>query len=1715
MTYATHCISNAHAKNIADTFQAILGSILNSVTQSAVDIKRLGNHNQQQILKWNGTIPEAVDDLVHHKFRKEVRAHPDSQAVLAWDGELTYNELDILSTRLALHLINLGLKPEQSVPFCFEKSMWTIVSVLAIVKAGGVCVPLEPDHPFDRKKGMVEDTDATILLTSQQQSEKCQGLTNQIVIISHAIIHSLPAIAKDALYDDICNSISTTSAMYIIFTSGSTGKPKGVVWEHQNFSSSIAYHEAGVHLGRAPRVLQFASHVFDCSALEILTTLCLGGCVCVPSDEDKLTNFVNYVNSMNVSWAFLTPTFARLINPRDIPTLKTLVLGGEPIGQDNIDKWSPSLVLVNGFGPSETTICCSSTVVMPGYSNPNHIGKAVGSAIWITDRADVNKLSPIGAIGEILVEGPILARGYLNNEAKSAESFISDPEWSLSSESKQRRRFYRTGDLGRYEADGTLVFIGRRDNQIKVRGQRMDLGEVEHNLHHNDLIEHAVVVAPKVGPCAGKLVVVFTLAKIAIDKLPIDSSLHIISDTHKDELVKVSQIRDYLFEKLPSYMVPNLWCPVYDIPMTVARKLDRISVMRWVTDISQTILNQINDLYSEQTEINRDILPMERRLQAIWADVLNLPIHQVVVDTPFLKLGGDSITAIQIQSRCRMENINITVQDVLRQKTISKLGKLVGATEPGSLSKVDTLHKETDAPFELSPIQQLYIDRVSKPGRDFNQSFLLQPKRAISQEQVHTALNAIVEHHSMLRARFTRSRDAVRKWTQLPSKNVTESYSFRVDDGISSLDYIESVISYSQASLDIESGPLFGANLFNLDSDNDILSGNPQLLFLTAHHLVVDLVSWRIILQDLEEVLSSGRLSAPKSLPFQAWVNLQSQYANGRIQPEQALPFDIPAADYSYWGMAKSFNLTKDSIEQEFTLTRDQTSAIFGSANEPLNTEPLDLLLSAVIYAFAQTFPRQVPAIFNEGHGREPWATDIDLSRTVGWFTTFFPLSVEVADWSNIVEVVRQVKDTRFKVPNNGWSYMASRFLTPGGQKKFANHTPEIVFNYTGSYQQLERDDALLSQTSLDINLSEQAAVVEQIGLFNIGAVILQGTLKFSFSYNRLMKNQSQISQWISRTKDALGMMAENFGTMEKEFTLSDFPHVRMGYKELQGLLELACSHKGVSGAEIQTILPATGFQADTLAATMSKSRKDLNYLIFEIKGPMHITRLQDACRSLIERHEILRTVFVANQRQLFQVVRKSGTLEFTRHQGEPYIEDKPSKLILEDMENPIELGSCLLRFMLIEHGQDHNSLVLRLPHAQFDAVSMSILIHDLRDIYSGKQLAPPQSPSDYHQYVDQNRSAAVRHWTDYLNGASITQFLKRPGPSHEDCGFKSVKKIISLASLRSRGIEQGTVLKSAWAVLLAQLSGSSDVVFGDLINGRNAPVDGIENISGVYLNKLPLRVRFEQFKTVLDLLRHVADQQITNMSHEFLGTHEIIDRCTDWPTWTTFGSTVNYRSLPFTHKPLTAEQGTQWTPHQFNPQENANGLNIEANPLGDDLCITFTYGDKVLPPSYVEELLERLCSLTISFSKNPDRLLPAIPRDTSTGPKIPAVHIVGHIPKKPSANLLASDAAIDIVQRVWERTLNIGKSTVLGPNFTIDTPFYVVWGHTIAAAQLSHEFNREGIKISVEDALAAPSMRQQITICAQMLRLRDAGRSNGTLKRRSVQSQHSVKIQA
>ncbi|KAL3427025.1 hypothetical protein PVAG01_00534 [Phlyctema vagabunda] len=1699
INYQADFITEIHARNIHDTFSQILSSILHAADKPILEIEKLGDFNHKQILEWNRDIPRETPSLIHERFEEEVDAHPYSQAVCAWDGELTYVELDRLSTKLALYLQVLGVTTEILVPFCFDKSMWTIVSVLAIIKAGGACVPLEPGHPSGRKKTMVDEVKAQLILCSESYADECATLVDQVLIINQGTIQNLPASNYKTLRDNTRETIRPDNSVYVIFTSGSTGKPKGVVWAHANLSSSITYHGAAFEVDRHTRMLQFASHVFDASAYEILTTLLQGGCVCVPSDQNKLTGFTTYINSMNVNSAFLTATFARHIDPDSVPTLKTLVLGGEPVGQDNVNKWSQKLKLINGWGTAETTIACSMAVITPALSNINTIGAPFGSIFWITDQDNVNRLLPIGAVGELLVEGPILAREYLGDAEKTAKSFISEPKWAQAQGHNAPRRIYRTGDLAKYEPDGTLIFIGRRDNQTKVRGQRIELGEVEHNLLNDGIVEHAIATVPDFGILQGKLVATLTLKEMSSMQAGMQgSSLSLLSPQSKSRVSsQISSITDTLSSKVPVYMVPTIWIPVETIPLTATGKLDRVTVATWIRNISQEILNEVSALINSSEASKIPMTTTEARLQAIWAEVLNLPVENITANSSFLKLGGDSITAIQLSSKARAQNIHITVPTILRYKTLSQIALQAKIADPFTESPRAT-EEPIDQKFGLAPIQQMHIDSLSMPGVHFNQSFLLQLNIDITPATIRSAIEILIQHHSLLRARFHSPTSLDAQWSATVTKDISQSYLLNVHPDISGVNGMKEVIRQTQTRLNFQAGPIFAAEVF---LGSSTISDEPKescypMLFLTASHLIIDLVSWRVILQDLEEILTTGTLSAPVPLPFQSWLNLQSEHASKAINVHAVLPFKVQCADINYWGMEGQKNAVNDMKEVDFSLNREESSIMLGAANDALGTEPLDLFLSAIMHSFAQTFDRQLPEIYNEGHGRETWDSSVDISRTVGWFTTLCPIATGSTAKDSLFDVVRKVKDVRAKIPQNGWQYFTARFLTGEGRKAFANNYPEIVFNYGGQYQQLERKAGLFSAVPFDLDLNEQSPDLELQSLFSIAASVQQGQIKISFTYNRLMQRQTEIDHWISGTKLAMQQIVSTFPYMEKQLTLSDLPYLDLDYQRLDSVLAHVKSQIGDTEAKIQDIVPATDYQTDSLAATLAKTRGDLNYLIFDIKGPLDVTQLQKSLLTLLERHSILRSIFLIHGRQLLRVVLDEGQFDFLHYSEAQY---DPMTIIQEDMQVPIELGKCNIKFLLVNQGHLHQSLILRIPHAYFDSISMGLIIHELQTIYEGDEAAPTFSISDFFKYKSDNSADAKAYWTETLHGVSPTRIFNKAKPEHKEYGYGVVEESIPLPSLQQHGIQVASLVKGAWAVLLAQLSGKTNIVFGDLASGRSMPINGIESMTDVCINYIPLKIHVNKSLNVVDYLREVQESQISSMPFEFLGLREIISNCTDWPAWTTFGSTVNHTNLPFAQKPLS-QGATKWTFNQFTPGGNQDDLSIESHPNGSNLDISIIFGDKRLPRSYIQGLLDRLCSIITSLAEHPDVSVESLFRGfTSDSPKIPIPYAIGPIlPRSALIGPTHNQDSLAGVERVWRNALKDHSNDIEGISFSATTPFHSVWSHPIAAAHLAQQYKAEGIDISMEDIFAAPSVGEQVALFSDRLQPSRQNRLSG-----------------
>jgi acyl-CoA synthetase (AMP-forming)/AMP-acid ligase II/aryl carrier-like protein len=378
-----------------------------------------------------------------------------------------------------------------------------------------------------------------------------------------------------------------------------------------------------------------------------------------------MNRITDVINEMNITWTLLTPSFIQTIHPSTIPTLKKLVLGGEAMSQTHVSTWADKLELINAYGPSECAVVATANPQMTLSTDPSNMGRAVGGRAWITDRSNPNRLVPVGSVGELVMEGPILAQGYLNNKSKTEEVFIQNPEWSVTQDqlaNTTKRRMYRTGDLVKYAADGSLVFCGRHDYQAKIRGQRVELGEIEVHLRTDPAIQHALVTIPKAGLCKKRLVSVLSLQELAAT----NSTVHGLSVVIREaSAFYLTAIRERLCDHLPGYMIPSNWVIVESLPLLPSGKLDRKRIEKWVEEMSSELYHQISDIESAANATNGTAV--ERRLQAIWGAALNLPPDKIGLHQNFLSVGGDSISAMQVMSSCRAEGLGVTVQDIIQR----------------------------------------------------------------------------------------------------------------------------------------------------------------------------------------------------------------------------------------------------------------------------------------------------------------------------------------------------------------------------------------------------------------------------------------------------------------------------------------------------------------------------------------------------------------------------------------------------------------------------------------------------------------------------------------------------------------------------------------------------------------------------------------------------------------------------------------------------------------------------------------------------------------------------------------------------------------------------------------------------------------------------------------------------------------------------------------
>lgn len=773
------------ATHFARALVEILNTVLLDLSNPISTVLQLSDLDRSEIWRWNQDLPPAEHTCVQDLIFEQVRKQPTAQAICSWDGDLSYEEVERYSTHVANHLVSLGLKVGQIVPICFEKSRWTIVAVLGVMKAGGAFVLMDPSQPLERRQTIAEQVNATFIVTSKIHGpfgSKIAPNATTVVVAQD----TLDQLAEQATQtpQPALPVIPTDSILYLIFTSGSTGKPKGVIIDHVTYTTSAITRSAAVGYKADSRVMDFASYAFDVSVDSMLCTMLRGGCLCIPSDEDRLNDLSGVIRRMKITMSNMTPSVARILDADIIPSLHSLGLGGESCSVGDVSEWGQYTRIVVGYGPSECTVGCtinSSAAGKPYVS----IGPGVGAVVWLVDPDDHNRLMPIGAVGELLVEGPIVGQGYLGDPEKTAAAFIEDPPWLLAGGgdvSGRKGRLYKTGDLVRYDPDGErgFVFVGRKDTQVKLRGQRVELGEIEHHLRR--LLPSGTDVAAEVIAPQGRSKESMLLAFVADphSERPEGAKDNELQQIEFSPVVseKMVDLNEQLSKALPVYMIPSAYIGIDRMPMLVSGKTDRKLLRAFGSNL--TLQSGPSD--SPATENQKPTSEAEICLHGIWCQLLGLSADQVSTNHNFFILGGDSVLAMKLVPAVREQGFVLTVADIFSFPVLSQMARSMQKEEANSqvdvppFSLIDPTWSRDDAceeatsqcgisksqvedVYPCTPLQEILMAFSARSTESYVAQRIAEIPNQETADKLKEAWSTVIKESPILRTRVVEFKD--------------------------------------------------------------------------------------------------------------------------------------------------------------------------------------------------------------------------------------------------------------------------------------------------------------------------------------------------------------------------------------------------------------------------------------------------------------------------------------------------------------------------------------------------------------------------------------------------------------------------------------------------------------------------------------------------------------------------------------------------------------------------------------------------------------------------------------------------------------------------------------------------------------------------------------------------------------------------------------------
>jgi len=1348
-----------------------------------------------------------------------VTATPDAVALECDDRRLTYRELDEWSSRIARGMqasttAGRAIGPDALVAIAFKRSERLLAAILAAWKCGAGYMPIDPDYPAERISQVLGTAMPCIVVRDGGTLD--DGLESVFADrMCFASVEELDRAGVTAPAQIVTRATGANLA-YVIFTSGSTGQPKGAMVEHTGMLNHLLAKVEDLALDQRSVIVQNASHCFDISVWQCFAALIAGGRTIVYTDAvvlDPLT-FLDRVGGdrvtvLEVVPSYLAPLLDRLEDDdRQFPELQFLLVTGETIKPSLVERWFarfPAIPMVNAYGPTEASDDITHAFMRkPPATATVPVGRPIRNFhIYIVDEG--MRLCPIGVAGELCVAGPGVGRGYLNDPAKTAAAFLEDPF-----RSERGVRMYRTGDVGWFTADGTILLAGRKDHQVKVRGYRIELGDIEAALTSLEWVRDAVVVDRRDrGSDASYLAAYVSL---------------------RDTSATADQLLAALGSRLPEYMIPATCTVLEALPLTSNGKIDRKALPAPERDVRPA-----DTVYAPPRT------PAEQALATIWSDVLG--VGRPGIHDNFFAVGGDSILSMQIVSRASRAGLELTPRDVFQHQTIAELAAVARTAKTPPVAP----GPRSIGPAPLTPAQRRFFEDVTVDRHHYNQSILLEVPATFDPESAERALAMVVAHHESLRLRFA---EMAGEWRQSVADSapapvaIHDLSSLTSDERERAIDRMGGEL---QASLNIEHGPLLRAAFFRSDASD---SGR---LLIVVHHLAIDGVSWRIFVDDLamayKALTSASRVDlVPVPTPFLDWA-LTSAIS---LRPSAIGAVDVPT-DVAF---DPALNTVESGDEITIVLDESITRAFLTLTSRAYRAGPTELLLASVALAYQEWGGGDRVAVDLETHGRNG---DRDLTRTIGWFTSTTPVRVDAS--GDMLDAIRSAKDEWQRATTAAVATSRPAILLnyhgridrgnpgdwpistdPHGPARSLRQRREYLLEING----LVADGRLRATIAYSRHLHRQETIHRLAGALERQIIAM---VEWARSGHALRPDPSQFpAARLDRT--ALDALLARTADVEDVYELSPTQQGLL----FHGLVEhTSDAYFNQLTCVLQGALDVGAFQDAWARVVERHAALRTSFHWKDLERPLQVVHTQapipwsiedwsslssdEQDRRWIEHGESDRAMpFAVSSPPLMRCALRRVAPDAYRFRWSQH------HLLLDGWSSSIVLNDVLTAYDALVGGR------------AFDPP------------------APPPFRDHISWLQRQDHRAAEQFWRGQLEGfeaptplvIGLPEMQGRWEPGRFAEAETVVPEVLTarLAALAaSQRITLNTLVQGAWSLLLSRHSGDRDVVFGAIASGRSTTLERSEEIVGLFINTIPVRARIAEDAMVFDWLRELQRQ--------------------------------------------------------------------------------------------------------------------------------------------------------------------------------------------------------------------------------------------------------------